>query len=89
MSIIPNDERVLVKPILNEPVSKAGIITKTDQSDKPERGVIVEVGDGEKAQLFRKGATILFNPFAPKSVIDTDGTELLLVPVSDILAIIE
>ena len=79
MAIIPNDERVLVKPIKNDPVSKAGIITKTTEEDKPERGEIVEVGDGVKAREFGKGTVVLFNPFAPKSVTDTDGTELLLV----------
>ena len=96
MKVRPLHDRVLVKGLSAEEVSKAGIILPdTVDKEKSERGEVVAVGpgkllrDGTRQPLAVKvGDKILFKKYAPDE-IKVDHQEYLVLREEDIIAIFE
>lgn len=96
MQVKPLHDRVLVKGLSAEEVTKAGIILPdTVDKEKPEKGEVVSVGpgklrkDGTREPLAVKvGDKVLFKKYAPDE-IKVDGQEYLVLREEDIIAIIE
>jgi len=93
--IRPLHERVLVKRLAEEEVSKGGIIIPDSAKEKPAEGEIVAVGngrisdDGKVTPLDVKvGDKILFSKYSGTDV-NIDGAEFLIMREDDILAIFE
>lgn len=92
----PLSDRVIVKPIKAEEVSKYGIVLPdTAKEERPERGEIIAVGPGKitddgKLQIMsvRVGDIVVFTKYAP-SEIKVEGEELLVIKEDDILAVVE
>lgn len=95
MKVRPLHDRVIVKRVEEEEVTKGGIIIPDTAKEKPIEGKIVAVGkgkvteDGKKLPLeVKKGDRILFGKYAGTE-IQIDGEENLIMREDDIVAIIE
>ena len=88
----PLGDRVLVKPITEEEVTKGGIILPDTAKEKPQRGEIIAVGPGRLdeqgkrvAMEVKKGDKVLYAKYAGTEV-KIDDDEYLILRESDILA---
>jgi chaperonin GroES len=96
MKLTPLGDRLIVEPISENEVTKAGIILPdTVDKEKPEKGRIIAVGSGKIADNGQRvapqvkvGDMVLFRKYSPDDV-KVDGKEYLILSESDILAIIE
>ena len=96
MKVRPIHDRVLVKGLGAEEVSKAGIILPdTVDKEKSEKGEVVAVGpgklqkDGTHAPMAVKvGDKVLFKKYAPDE-IKVDGQEYLVLREEDIIAVFD
>jgi chaperonin GroES len=95
MKLKPLHDRVLVKRLESEEVTKGGIIIPDSAKEKPIKGEVIAVGPGktsdkgEKIKMnVEKGNKVLFNKYAGTE-IKIDGDEFLVMREDDILAIIE
>jgi len=94
-SIRPLGEKVLIKRLEAEEMTKGGIVLPDTAKEKPQRGTVVALGDGKllddgtraKFQI-AKGDTVIFSSYAG-STIKLGGEEYLLMDESDVLAVVE
>ena len=94
MKVRPLQDRVLVKRVEEEQVSRGGIIIPDSAKEKPIRGLVVAVGSGRRT---KSGETrplevmandiILFSKYAGTEV-KIDGLEHLIMREDDILGVI-
>lgn len=92
--ITPLYDRVLIKKIEEESVSKGGIYIPESAKEKPMRGEVLSVGAGHRldnGQLgpmtVKVGDTVLFGKYAG-SMIRYQDQELLTLKEEDIFAIL-
>ncbi|MFU2210400.1 co-chaperone GroES [Desulfovibrio sp. JY] len=95
MKLKPLGDRVLVKRLEQEEVTKGGIIIPDSAKEKPMKGEVIAVGPGkldDKGSHMKmhveKGNLVLFNKYAGTE-IKIDDDELLVMREDDILAVIE
>ncbi len=95
MKIRPLGDRVLVKRLESEKLSKGGIIIPDSAKEKPIEGMVVSAGPGKRddngkiAELSVKaGDKILFGKYSGTEV-KIDGDEHLILREEDILGVIE
>jgi len=88
MKIKPLADRVLVKIEKSEAKSAGGIIIPDTAQEKTQTGVVSEVGDDAEVIKVKSGQKIMYDKYAGTQV-KIDGTEYLILKMSDILAIIE
>ena len=91
MSIRPLGDRVLVKPLKEEEVTKSGIVLPdTVDKEKKAEGEIVALGQGEKlAKLeLKPGMKVLFKKWGGEEV-KVDGTDHKILDHEEIVAVIE
>jgi chaperonin GroES len=91
----PLGDRVVVKAISRETVTKSGIVLPDTAKEKPQEGEILAVGpgkvldNGKRVTLEVKvGQKILFAKYAG-SEVKMDGEEYLILRESDIMGIVE
>ena len=95
MNVKPLHDHVIVKPIADEEVTKAGIVLPdTVDKEKPEKGEVLAIGpgklleNGSRAEISVKiGDTVMFKKYSPDE-IKVDGEELLVISEGDIIAVI-
>ena len=95
MNLKPLHDRVLVKRLEEEEITKGGIIIPDTAKEKPIKGEVVAVGPGKVADdgktipmSVKAGDKVLFNKYAGTEV-KIEGVEHLVMREDDILAIIE
>lgn len=96
INIKPLGDRIVVKPLVADEVSKSGIIIpETVDKEKSEKGEVVVVGPGKLLENGSRapmsvavGNKVMFKKYGPDE-IKIDGVEYLIVDESDVLAIIE
>ncbi|MHC1791350.1 co-chaperone GroES [Solidesulfovibrio sp.] len=95
MKLKPLGDRVLVKRLEQEEVTKGGIIIPDSAKEKPMKGEIIaagpgKIGDDGKHQKMHveKGDMVLFNKYAGTE-IKVDDEDFLVMREDDILAVIE
>lgn len=95
MKIRPLYDRILVKRIKEQEMSKGGIVIPDTAKEKPVEGQIVAVGngrvmdDGKIRKLeVKPGERILFAKYSGSDV-KIDGEEHLILREDDILAVVE
>jgi chaperonin GroES len=88
----PLADRVVVKPIEREEVTKGGIVLPDTAKEKPQEGKILAVGpgrlsdDGKRIAMDVKvGDTVLYAKYGGTEV-KIEGEELVILRESDILA---
>ncbi|GJM44583.1 MAG: molecular chaperone GroES [Gemmatimonadota bacterium] len=94
MSIKPLGDRVLIKALDAEEVSKSGIIIPDTAKERPSEGKIVAVGtgrltdEGKRLGLeVKKGDKVLYGKYSGTEV-KVDGNDYLILRETDILAIL-
>ena len=88
----PLADRVLVKPLTEDEVTKGGIILPDTAKEKPQRGEIVAVGpgrlddEGKRVPLeVKKGDKVLYDKYAGTE-IKLEDEEYLILRESNIVA---
>ena len=95
MNIRPLQDRVLVKRVEGENVSKGGIIIPDSAKEKPMEAKVVAVGNGKvldngetRSLAVSAGDLVLFSKYAGTEV-KINGEEHLILREDDIIGIIE
>jgi chaperonin GroES len=92
----PLGDRVIVKPVAKEEVTKTGIILPdTASKERPEQGEVIAIGPGRvldngtrAAMSVTVGQKVVFKKYSPDEVKIADE-EYLVISESDIMAVIE
>lgn len=90
MQIKPLGDRVLVKPLTSEEVTKSGIVLPdTAEKEKKEQGEVVAIGEGEKIKKLhlKVGDKVLFGKYAGDEV-EIDKVEYKFLKDEDVLGIV-
>lgn len=90
----PLADRVIVSPILEETTKSGIIIADTKGKERPERGLVVAVGEGKMGDDHKRiplevavGDVIIFSKYGPDE-IKIEGLEYYILREDQILAII-
>lgn len=88
----PLGDRIVVRPIQKEEVTKGGIVLPDTAKEKPQEGEVVAVGpgkltdDGKRLEMeVRVGDRVIYAKYAGME-IKIDDEELLILRDSDVLA---
>lgn len=89
VNIKPLADRVLVEPAAAEEKTSSGIFIPDTAKEKPQRGIVIAVGDGKKDEplTVKSGDTVLYGKYSGTE-ISLEGKDYLIMRESDILAII-
>ena len=92
MNLNPLGDRVIIKPLVKEEVTKGGIVLPDTAKEKPQEGKVVAVGpgklgeDGKRIEMeVKKGDTVIFAKYAGTEW-KVDNDEYLILREGDILA---
>jgi chaperonin GroES len=95
VKVRPMGDRVLVKPLSRETVTKSGIVLPDTAKEKPQEGEILAVGPGKMLDNGKRttlevsvGQKILFAKYAGTE-IKVEDEEYLILRESDIMGIVE
>ena len=94
MKVLPLGDRVVIKNVETNEVSKGGIILAGTAKEKPQMAEVVAVGPGgnvdgkEITMQVKVGQKVIYSKYAGTEV-KLDGEELIIVRQSDILAVVE
>ncbi len=94
MSLKPLGDRVVIKQLEAQEVTKSGIVLPGQAKEKPQEAEVIAVGpggmvDGKEVTMHVKpGDKIIYSKYAGTE-IKLNDEELIIVKQSDILAIVE
>jgi chaperonin GroES len=91
MKIKPLGDRILVKPLSSEEVTKSGIVLpESAEKEQKEQGEIVAIGGGEKIKKLKLtlGQQVVFGKYSGDE-IEIDKVEHKFLKDEDILGIVE
>ncbi len=95
LQLKPLGNRVVVEPLEQEEVTPGGIVLPETAKEKPQQGIVLSVGPGERDDKGQRipmdvavGNKVLFAKYSGTEV-KVDGKKLLILRESDILAIVE
>ena len=93
MAIRPLDDRIVVQPVEAETKSTGGILLPDSAKEKPQRAVVVAVGEGARndagdrlAPSLHVGDEIIYGKYAGNE-IKWNGEEYKILRESEVLAI--
>jgi chaperonin GroES len=94
MKLKPLGDRLIVRAIEEEQTTKSGIVLPDTAKEKPEKGKVLEVGDGKfdddgkRIPLdVKKGDEIFYSKYGGSEIKHPEtGEDLLVLRESDILA---
>lgn len=96
MDIQPLADRIVVKPLEAEEITKGGIVLPDTAKEKPQEGKVVAVGKGKvtddgKLQTpeVRVGDRILYGKYSGTEIKTRNGDELLIMREEDVFAIVK
>ncbi|HEV2654666.1 MAG TPA: co-chaperone GroES [Ktedonobacteraceae bacterium] len=91
----PLGDRLVVKALAREAVTKSGIVLPDTATEKPQEGEVLAVGSGKVLENGKRsilevqvGQRVLFAKYAGTEV-KVEGQEYLILRESDIVAIVE
>lgn len=91
----PLGDRVVVKPLTREEVTKSGIVLPDTAQEKPQEGEILAVGpgrvldNGQRQQVeIKKGDRVLYAKYAGTE-FKLEEDELLILSERDVLAVLQ
>ena len=94
ISVKPLGNRVIIEPIEQDEVTASGIVLPDSAKEKPQQGVILAAGPGERddkgariAMDVKTGDKVLFAKYAGTE-LKLDGKKLLILRESDLLGIL-
>ena len=96
MAIQPLGDRIVVKALEAQEVTKGGIVLPDSVKEKPQEGKIIAVGKGKvsdtghvNAPEVKVGDRVLYGKYSGTEITTKDGEELLIMKEEDILAIVK
>ena len=96
MNLKPLADRVIVKPLEAEDVTKGGIVLPDTAKEKPQEGQVVAVGDGKRlddgkiqALTVKVGDRVLYGKYSGTEISTKEGEDYLIMREEDILAILK
>ena len=91
-SLIPLGDRLVVRPLEREEVTKSGIVLPDTAKEKPQEGEVIAVGpgrmtdDGKRIPMdLTKGDRVIFSKYSGTEV-KLEDVEYLILRESDVLA---
>ncbi len=89
VNIKPLADRVLVEPAAAEEKTAGGIIIPDTAKEKPQKGIVVAVGNGkpDEPMTVKVGDSVLYGKYSG-SELALEGKDYLIMRESDILAIV-
>jgi chaperonin GroES len=95
MNLRPLSDRVVVRPLEREEMTKSGIVLPDTAKEKPQEGVVEAVGNGRLIEATGKrepidlqvGDKVIYSKYAGNEV-KIDEQELLILSEKDILAVV-
>jgi chaperonin GroES len=95
MKVRPLHDRIIVKRLEGETLTKGGIIIPDSAKEKPIEGRVLAVGNGKRLEDgtvrpldVKEGDRILFGKYSGTE-IKVDGEEHLILREDDVLAVVE
>ncbi|HZS75046.1 MAG TPA: co-chaperone GroES [Ktedonobacteraceae bacterium] len=95
VKVRPLGDRVLVKPLSRETVTRSGIVLPDTAKEKPQEGEVLAVGPGKVLDNGKRtdmevqvGQRVLFAKYAGTE-IKVENEEYLILRESDIMGIVE
>ena len=94
MKLKPLEDRVVVKAVTQEEKTASGIVLPDTAKEKPMIGEVISVGDGKWDDAGNKripmdvkaGDKVIYGKYSGTEYKTSDGEELLILRVSEILA---
>ena len=93
--IKPLGDRVVVKRIEEEPMTKGGIVLPDTAKEKPQKGKVIAVGtgrvleNGQRVPLeVKEGDIVVFAKYGGTE-IEIDGEEYVILSERDLLAVLQ
>jgi chaperonin GroES len=89
VNVKPLADRVLVEPAAAEQKTAGGIIIPDTAQEKPQKGIVVAIGNGKKDEplTVKVGDQVLYGKYSGTE-ITVEGKDYLIMRESDILAVI-
>jgi chaperonin GroES len=89
VNVKPLADRVLVEPAAAEQKTAGGIIIPDTAKEKPQKGIVVAIGNGKKDEplTVKVGDQVLYGKYSGTE-ITIEGKDYLIMRESDILAVI-
>ncbi|MES2629376.1 MAG: co-chaperone GroES [Bacteroidota bacterium] len=89
VNVTPLSDRVLVEPAAAEERTAGGIIIPDTAKEKPQKGIVIAVGNGKKDEpmTVKVGDNVLYGKYSGTE-ISVEEKDLLIMRESDIYAII-
>ena len=94
MAVKPLADKILVKRLEAQEVTKGGIVLPDSAKEKPKEGRVIEVGpgkvmdDGNRSVMqLKKNDHVLFTSYAGTE-IKIDGEDFLIMSEDDVLAVV-
>ena len=90
MTLKPLFDRVVIRNIETEEVTKGGILVTNASKEKPQMAEVLAVGPGAKdvEMVVKVGDRVVYSKYAGTEV-KIDGQEVIVIKQSDILAVVE
>jgi len=91
MKLKPLGDRIIVRPVTEEEITKSGIVLPdTVEKEKKEEGEIIAIGDGEKITKLglKEGDKVIFGKYAGEEV-NIEDVEHKVLKDEDVLAKVE
>lgn len=95
MKINPIRDRILIKPLDAETVTKSGLVIPDNAAEKPMQGKVLGVGSGKITEEgtvipleVKEGDTVMYSKFAGQPV-KIDNVEHLILKEDDVMAIVQ
>ncbi|MBN1765911.1 MAG: co-chaperone GroES [Sedimentisphaerales bacterium] len=95
MKVRPLADKIMVKRLEAQNMTKGGIVLPDSAKEKPRRGKVMAIGDGKMLESGKRskfqvkvGDEVLFTSYGGTE-IKIDGEEILIMDESDVLAILE
>ena len=94
LGLRPLGDRVVIRPLAREEVTKSGIVLPDTATEKPQQGEVLAVGSGRVLESgeritpdVKQGERVLFAKYSGTE-FKLDQDDLLILRESDILAIV-
>jgi chaperonin GroES len=95
MKIKPIRDRLLVKPLDAETVTKSGIVIPDNAAEKPIQGKVIGAGTGKVTEegqvvplIVKEGDTVMYGKYSGQTV-KMNGEELIVLKEDEVMAIVE
>jgi chaperonin GroES len=96
MAIQPLGDRIVVKALEAQQVTKGGIVLPETAKEKPQEGKVIAVGKGKisdngqvQALEVKVGDRVLYGKYSGTEITTKEGEELLIMKEEDVLAIVK